>query len=90
MQYPWYQAIYNTSDLQQEDFIPDCPIVVPPDTIKEGEKTEIEIPMKNKQQIINHWIEGADKDYKTMMDLFTTPETSIGLCSWDIWFLKNC
>lgn len=43
MQYPWYQAIYNTSDLQQGDFIPDCPIVVPPDTIKEGEKTEIEI-----------------------------------------------
>lgn len=43
MQYPWYQAIYNTSDLQQGDFIPDYPIVVPPDTIKEGEKTEIEI-----------------------------------------------
>jgi len=29
--------------LQQGDFIPDCPIVVPPDTIKEGEKTEIEL-----------------------------------------------
>jgi len=28
--------------------------------------------MKNKQQIINHWIEGADKDYKTMMDLYNT------------------
>lgn len=24
------------------------------------------------QQIIDHWIEGADKDYKTMMDLYNT------------------
>jgi HEPN domain-containing protein len=29
--------------------------------------------MKNKhQQIIDHWIEGANKDYKTMMDLYNT------------------
>ena len=43
MEYPWYQAIHNTNDLQQGDFIPDCPIVVPPNTIKEDEETEIEI-----------------------------------------------
>ncbi|MDI3520430.1 MAG: hypothetical protein PWR04_418 [Anaerophaga sp.] len=28
--------------------------------------------MKNKQQIISFWIDGADKDYKTMMDLYNT------------------
>lgn len=28
--------------------------------------------MKNQQQIINHWVDGADKDYKTMMDLYNT------------------
>lgn len=43
MEYPWYKAIYNTNDLQQGDFIPDCPIVVPPNTIKENEEAEIEI-----------------------------------------------
>ena len=43
MKYPWYQAINNTNDLQQGDFIPDCPIVVPPNTIKENEETEIEV-----------------------------------------------
>ncbi|WP_291861800.1 hypothetical protein [Marinilabilia sp.] len=43
MEYPWYQAIHNTNELQQGDFIPDCPIVVPPNTIKEDEETEIEI-----------------------------------------------
>jgi HEPN domain-containing protein len=33
----------------------------------------------DKEKIINHWIEGSDKDFKTMMDLFATQNNSWAL-----------
>lgn len=45
--------------------------------------------MKNKQQIINHWIEGADKDFETMMDIYNTRNFNWFLFM-GIRFLKKC
>lgn len=33
----------------------------------------------NKEQLINYWVESADKDYKTMLDLFQTKNNSWAL-----------
>lgn len=33
----------------------------------------------NKEQVINYWVESADKDYKTMLDLFQTKNNSWAL-----------
>lgn len=35
MPYPWYETVSDYNDLQQGDFIPDCPILIPPSEIKE-------------------------------------------------------
>jgi hypothetical protein len=35
MTYPWYETVSDYNDLQQGDFIPDCPILIPPSEIKE-------------------------------------------------------
>lgn len=43
MPYPWYEILDEVeSSLQQGDFIPDCPILIPPLVIQEEEETEIE------------------------------------------------
>lgn len=43
MSYPWYEILsINNDDLQQGDFIPNCPILIPPINLNESE-TEIEI-----------------------------------------------
>ena len=41
MEYPWYTLIKNSDDLLQGDLIPDCPIVIPPDSIKENENPDV-------------------------------------------------
>ncbi len=33
----------------------------------------------DKERIINYWIESAEKDFKTMMDLYTTNNNSWSL-----------
>lgn len=44
MQYPWYEILGEVEDkLQQGDFIPNCPILIPPANIQGEEETEIEI-----------------------------------------------
>lgn len=41
MPYPWYETLENSSEIQQGDFIPQCPIIIPPTNLivdpKEGE-----------------------------------------------------
>lgn len=43
MPYPWYKKLENIYEIQQGDLVPDCPIVVPPSKIEEGDEPEIEI-----------------------------------------------
>jgi hypothetical protein len=42
MEYPWYEILRNSPELQQGDFIPQCPIVLPPKNLPEGENVDIE------------------------------------------------
>jgi len=43
MTYPWYAILERTDELQQGDFIPECPIVIPPTSFEEGKDYEISI-----------------------------------------------
>lgn len=44
MSYPWYEILEDgTNNLQQGDFIPNCPILIPPSNMEGEEETEIEI-----------------------------------------------
>lgn len=43
MIYPWYKEISFSDELQQGDFIPDCPIVVPPVSLSNIEDIQIDI-----------------------------------------------
>ena len=47
MGYPWYQIIIDTADVQQGDFIPDCPIALPPAGLKPGDEIEMDIQFMN-------------------------------------------
>jgi len=38
--FPWYKVIKSNTDIQQGDFIPNCPIIVPPTQIEEGQSVE--------------------------------------------------
>lgn len=42
MAYPWYEYVKGSS-LEQGDFIPKCPIIIPPKNISEGANEEVEI-----------------------------------------------
>lgn len=43
MNYPWFESVINDDGLNQGDLIFNCPIVMPPNDIREGESVEIEI-----------------------------------------------
>jgi hypothetical protein len=43
MDYEWYSVTQGNYDLQQGNFIPDCPIVIPPASIKEGEEVDVDV-----------------------------------------------
>lgn len=46
MEYTWYEVLNNSDELQQGDFIPECPIVVPPSGIVgEGEEVDVDIQL---------------------------------------------
>lgn len=45
MEYIWYNVIKSTNELLQGDLIPDCPIVIPPASIKEDENPIVEIKL---------------------------------------------
>lgn len=43
MIYPWYQTLTLNDELQQGDFIPDCPIVIPPAGLSKGDEIEMSV-----------------------------------------------
>lgn len=45
MEYPWYTVIENTDELLQGDLVPECPIVIPPASVKEDENPVVEIKL---------------------------------------------
>lgn len=45
--YDWYEIISNSEDLNQGDFIENCPIIRPPFEIKEGAELDIEVDLIN-------------------------------------------
>jgi hypothetical protein len=45
MDYPWYQIFGKSTELQQGDFIPECPILIPPTSFKIGDEPEVEIKL---------------------------------------------
>jgi hypothetical protein len=45
MEYPWYQKIAQSDDLQQGDLIPECPIVIPPDNFDTENEADIDIQL---------------------------------------------
>jgi len=47
MDFTWYQEIVNSNNIEQGDLIVDCPIIIPPSIIKEGDEPEIEIKLIN-------------------------------------------
>jgi hypothetical protein len=44
-EYPWYTIIENSDQLLQGDFIPECPIVIPPASIQLEDIPEVEIKL---------------------------------------------
>lgn len=47
MDFTWYQEIVNSNNIEQGDLIIDCPIIIPPSKIEEGDEPEIEIRLIN-------------------------------------------
>lgn len=45
MDYLWYQKITKSNLIEQGDIINDCPIVIPPSKLEEGDEPEIEIKL---------------------------------------------
>lgn len=45
MNYPWYEVVSNSKVILQGDFVPECPIVVPPQTIKSDTEPEVSIQL---------------------------------------------
>ena len=45
MDFSWYQIIENSDQLQQGDFVPDCPILTPPNSFMVGDMPEIDIKL---------------------------------------------
>lgn len=47
MEYPWYQRLTSEKEIQQGDFIPDCPIAIPPAGLKPDDEIEMDIQFMN-------------------------------------------
>ncbi|HEY5125636.1 MAG TPA: hypothetical protein VIK14_18060 [Ignavibacteria bacterium] len=45
MEYPWYTLLNNSEELLQGDLIPECPIVIPPASVKEDDNPVVEIKL---------------------------------------------
>lgn len=44
-EYPWYKEIQNSRNIEQGDFIPECPIIVPPRDIAQDSTPEVDIKL---------------------------------------------
>lgn len=47
MDYPWYIVLKNDPEIQQGDFIKDCPIIIPPPKIEENQELDIQVELMN-------------------------------------------
>ena len=47
MQFNWYSKIINSNQIEQGDFINDCPIILPPSKIIEGNTSDFKIVLLN-------------------------------------------
>jgi len=45
MDYPWYIVIKSDPEIQQGDFISDCPIIIPPHNFEEGQELDIKVEL---------------------------------------------
>jgi hypothetical protein len=45
MEYPWYKQLKDESNVEQGDFIPNCPVVKPPSVLKPNEEIEMDIQL---------------------------------------------
>ncbi len=45
MSFLWYTLIDKNSQIEQGDFIPECPIIVPPPSFNIGEEPEVEVKL---------------------------------------------
>ncbi|MDZ7775684.1 MAG: hypothetical protein U5L09_08870 [Bacteroidales bacterium] len=43
MEYPWYEIINQHDELQQGDFVFDCPVLIPPEYLDVGDMPEVEV-----------------------------------------------
>lgn len=45
MDYPWYSEIINDSTIQQGDFVNECPIIIPPESITMNQETQVDVEL---------------------------------------------
>lgn len=45
MDFKWYHEIIDSNEIEQGDFIPNCPILIPPSKLNIGDEPEIEIKL---------------------------------------------
>ena len=45
MEYPWYTILEKSDGILQGDFVPECPILIPPSTIKTDDEPKIDIQL---------------------------------------------
>jgi hypothetical protein len=43
MIYPWYEQIKKSDNLMQGDFVPDCPIIIPPEDFQGDKKLNVKL-----------------------------------------------
>jgi len=41
--YPWYKIVEGDECLNQGDFVNECPIIIPPSEMQEGEECDVRI-----------------------------------------------
>lgn len=70
--YPWY-SLAEGMDLQQGDFITDCPIVIPRNILKEGKSAEIEITICN----VIILSQSCDLEQKNISIVLVSPYTTL-------------
>lgn len=66
MEFPWYQTLSDKADVQQGDFIPDCPIAIPPAGLKPDDEIEIDIRCMN-VIILSQSCDISSKDIETIL-----------------------
>lgn len=45
MDYPWYELVIQSKVILQGDFVPECPIIVPPQSLKSDSEPEVHVQL---------------------------------------------